>query len=329
MKKILTPRFPDERARGEAPGFVRTGRAAKRRKQLERQREREARARAFVERVPRAYVAFDAAGTLVDWNERAAALFGWREEARAQPSLSQVLTRDSFRRLTELLAAGPATTSSQRTVLEVRSTGDLTVPVELAITRVSTGEPSVFAALLDFSAHPAEEVADLLTDAAAALTSTACPREATGALLEVVVARLGAAYAAVWLLDGTGARLEHFAGRVAADAGAAAFDRLSRRTTFAPGVGLPGRVIASGSVTCSPDLLGDDNFPRLRAALRCRLRSGFALPVRRAGRAIGVLEVFSSGRLELDGAVLRRLGALGDQLGLLLDVPHRSRRHER
>jgi len=327
VTRILTPRFPDKRAPEKAAEFVRTGRAAKRRKQLERQRERETRTRVFLERSSRAFIAFDESGRVLDWNVRAAALFGWQTGARARPALTAALTRKSWRALEEALAAWPVATESRRVELEARAPGGV-VPVEFGISRLFAGASAEFAALVeDLSARRrAELAAELVCAAAAALASTPDPFEAAGRLLDAVLAGLGADFAAVWILDPAARRIRYFAGRVAADGGAAAFDRLSRRTAFPPGVGLPGRVVATGEAAAIPDILDEDNFPRIGSALRAGLRSGLAVPIRRGGRVIGALEVLRRTVEAGDPAFLKRISAVGDQLGLVVDaLPARVR----
>ena len=324
MTKILTPRFPDKRitkAPPEAVEFVRTGRAAKRRKQLQRQRDRESRTSFFLERIPRAYLAFDAAGKVVDWNTRAAAQFGWLGANRRRLGLNQLLERESANELRELLEAWSPETEGQRKELLAHHRSGHSFPIELVIARMQDGPEALYGALVeDISGRRrTEEIADLLSETSAALGSVDDVQEAAGRFLLTIMLRLSADFAAVWVLDPVSRRLRYAAGRAADEAGMVAFDRLSRRTVFAPGVGLPGRVIGTGSAVSVPDILNEDNFPRIGGALRAGLRSGFAVPVRRGGRVIGAVEVLSRSLLSCDEVQLRRFTALGDQVGLVIE----------
>jgi hypothetical protein len=56
------------------------------------------------------------------------------------------------------------------------------------------------------------------------------------------------------------------------------FLRLSRRLTWAPGVGLPGRVWESGEPAWIPDVTADPNFPRVQAAIAAGLKAAVAFP---------------------------------------------------
>lgn len=323
MSKILTPRFPDKRAvKPAAPvEFVRTGRAAKRRKQLQRQRDRESRTSLFLEKVPRAYLAFDPQGKVVDWNTRAAAQFGWLGETRRRVTIFQLLERQSANEMKALLAGWVPEIDGQRKELQAHHRTGHSFPVEMVISRMQEEPTPLFGALVeDISARRrTEQIADLLCECSAALGSVDDPHEATGRFMLSAMMRLEADFAAVWAVDPLSHRLRYAAGRAADEVGMVAFDRLSRRTVFKHDVGLPGRVLGTGAGVVVPDILNEDNFPRIGGALRAGLRSGFGVPVRRGGRVIGVLEVLSRKLMDIDATQLRRLTALGDQVGLVIE----------
>ena len=90
---------------------------------------------------------------------------------------------------------------------------------------------------------------------------------------------------------------------------------MSRRTTFAPGVGLPGRVWASGQSAWIPDVVTDTNFPRAHVAARAGLHGAFAFPVVVGSDILGVMEVFSGEIQQPDTDLLEMLTAIGSQLG--------------
>ena len=68
---------------------------------------------------------------------------------------------------------------------------------------------------------------------------------------------------------------------------------ITARTRFSRGMGLPGRVLASGKPLWIEDIRHDENFPRVQARSALGLRSGFGFPVRLEDKVVAVLEFFS------------------------------------
>ena len=71
-------------------------------------------------------------------------------------------------------------------------------------------------------------------------------------------------------------------------------DREPRRASFTRGIGLPGRVWASGQPAWIPDVVHDSNFPRARrrrTRRACTRRSAF--PILSGSEVLGVMEFFS------------------------------------
>jgi GAF domain-containing protein len=89
--------------------------------------------------------------------------------------------------------------------------------------------------------------------------------------------------------------------------------------TFAPGVGLPGRVWGSGQSAWIPDVQEDPNFPRLPAARKVGLHGAFCFPIPAAGGLIGVMEFFSAEVAEPDPDLLAMMDAIGTQIGQFVE----------
>jgi PAS domain S-box-containing protein len=94
------------------------------------------------------------------------------------------------------------------------------------------------------------------------------------------------------------------------------FDRLSRQVSFARGVGLPGRVWASGEPAWIPDVTLDANFPRAQVAAHDGLHAAFGFPLLLNGEVMGVMEFFSLETRTPDADLLSMLAAVGSQIGL-------------
>jgi PAS domain S-box-containing protein len=108
-----------------------------------------------------------------------------------------------------------------------------------------------------------------------------------------------------------------------------ALARASRERSFAAGVGLPGRVWASGEPGWIANVHEDSNFPRVAAAAEAGLQSAFAFPLLLAGEVVGVVELLSRDRRSPDPGLDATLAALGGQLGLFLERMRTQRERER
>ena len=97
------------------------------------------------------------------------------------------------------------------------------------------------------------------------------------------------------------------------------FVAATRSLTFAPGVGLPGRVWAAGQPVWIPDVVRDPNFPRAAVARRVGLHAGLGFPIRIGDQVEGVIEFFSWDVEEPDEPLLQVVGTMGVQLGQFLE----------
>jgi len=97
------------------------------------------------------------------------------------------------------------------------------------------------------------------------------------------------------------------------------FRTITENTPLAPGVGLPGRVMASKKPAWIQDVTKDENFPRANLAEDIGVLSGFAFPIFIGQEVVGVMEFFSSKALEPDEEILESMENIGTQIGRVLE----------
>ncbi len=85
--------------------------------------------------------------------------------------------------------------------------------------------------------------------------------------------------------------------------------------TFPHGLGLPGRVYASGESAWIPELSADENFPRAPVAKRAGLRSGFGFPVRSGKSMLGIIELFCRENRQLEDQMIAMMSGIGIKMG--------------
>ncbi|MCZ6808042.1 MAG: GAF domain-containing protein [Deltaproteobacteria bacterium] len=102
-----------------------------------------------------------------------------------------------------------------------------------------------------------------------------------------------------------------------------AFKGVTATARFAPGVGLPGRVLSSGAPAWIEDLTVDPNAPRAQQAKDIDVRGAFAFPVMVENQVAAVLEFFSRDTEPPDEPLLDVMGQIGVQLG---NVIHRQQK---
>lgn len=103
------------------------------------------------------------------------------------------------------------------------------------------------------------------------------------------------------------------------DEGLERFRALSSDYRFTPGVGLPGRVWASGEAEWVRDVTKDPNFPRVRLAEEVALKAALAIPIRTGDEVIAVIEFFLREPRDEDDRLVNVITAAAAQLGLVIE----------
>ena len=97
------------------------------------------------------------------------------------------------------------------------------------------------------------------------------------------------------------------------------FEVVTRRMTFASGVGMPGRVWSSGKPAWVPDVTTDSNFPRAPLAVKEGLHAAFCFPIKSGDEIVGAIECFSREVREPNENFLQMLPSLGNQIGQVIE----------
>jgi two-component system, sensor histidine kinase and response regulator len=139
--------------------------------------------------------------------------------------------------------------------------------------------------------------------------------EATPGILRAVCISGGGDVGALWYVDSERNVLRCVEVWQSPNSSADEFVAVTRQMTFTPGVGLPGRVWASGEPAWIVDVVNDPNFPRASQAATEGMHAAFAFPIYRANEILGVMEFFSHKIREPDEDLLRVFSAIGSQVG--------------
>jgi signal transduction histidine kinase len=93
------------------------------------------------------------------------------------------------------------------------------------------------------------------------------------------------------------------------------FEMISRNSTFPRGVGLPGRVWATGQPAWISDVVKDPNFPRAPTATKEGLHAAFCFPILQQAEVLGVMEFFSHRIRPADDHLLAMMAEIGGKIG--------------
>jgi PAS domain S-box-containing protein len=169
------------------------------------------------------------------------------------------------------------------------------------------------------SERGSQEQLALLYSVAGILAAADSVADAMPRVLEAVCGRLDWDAGAYWAVDAAGGILRCGAFRQRPGRDLERFRSISREITFAPGVGLPGRVWASGSPALIRDMTQDADFPRAAPAAADGLRGAVCFPVMSGAGFLGAIECFSHAPGELDKDLVRALTALGALIGQFVE----------
>ena len=288
----------------------------------------EAGLKAIIDAALDAVITMDAGGVIRSWSPRAERMFGWPAAEAVGQRLATTIVPPRYRSahergLEHFLATGEGPVLNRRIEITALHRDGREIPVELTITPVRLAGAWAFSAFLrDISERRLVEQRRTAQYAVTRILAEATTLgEAGTSILRAVAESLDWQAGVLWILDPESAALRCLDVWPVADVALGEFERVSRETRFASGVGLPGGVWASGGATWHRDLtaLSAAEYPRLPQARAAGLRGAFAFPIRSGPSITGVVEFFSRDVREPDADLLEMAAALGSQIGQFVE----------
>jgi PAS domain S-box-containing protein len=306
-------------------------------------KEAEARRAAMLDTALDAIITMDHEGRIVEFNTAAERIFGYpREEALGQQLaeliIPSALREQHYRGLTRYLETGEAPVLGRRLELTAIRADGTEFPVELAITRISIEGPPLFTGYLRDISQQKRAARRLAVEHTMTriLSEAATLQEAAPRILEALCECGECRVSGLWEVDEQQhpqAPHTHLRGYPAPVARAGTrlrclavwssaqteeierFQAASRGMTFAPGVGLPGRVWREKKVSTIRELSEDQNFPQLPFAQAAGLQGAMAFPLMAGEEFFGVIELLTERLFEPDPELLEMMTAIGQDIG--------------
>jgi PAS domain S-box-containing protein len=151
------------------------------------------------------------------------------------------------------------------------------------------------------------------------LAEAATLSEAAPWLLEAICGSLGWQVGSIWTVDRPTNRLRCVDVWHLPSLEISSFERITREISFPAGVGMPGRVWASGKPAWISDVVDDSNFPRAAFALQDGLHAACGFPIESRGEILGVIEFFRTEPCPPDPELMSALADLGSRVGQFID----------
>jgi PAS domain S-box-containing protein len=287
----------------------------------------------LLDQVGVAVVATDRHGTVTNWNRHAEVVFGWSgEEAVGRNILDLVLPAGELGASEDIVRAVAAGRPFAAEFSLRRKDGSV------LLCRLSRSpildEGGQMVGLVSMATDvTAEREAERRLAARTAVTRALADAEtvegAARRIIASVCENLGWAYGAMWRVDAASGVLRCMDVWHASGDEATGFMKTSMDMAFTSGVGLPGRVWASGKAHWIPDVLEDDNFPRAGAAAGEGLHAAVGFPIVMGDQVLGMLEFFSAEVREPDDALAQTMGVIGSQIGQFMERKEAERELQR
>ena len=255
----------------------------------------------------------DEEGTLVSFNPAAEKIFGYPGGQIIGQSIRDLIP-PPFEEQYKITGPG-------REVVGLRQDGSR-FPMELAVGEMRLSNKTTYIGIArDITLRKRNEnLLSVQNQITRVLAEANTITEATPRLLEVIGNRLNWTVGVVWRFDPESEMLRCVNVWYPSERTAEfrEFDTLTRKMVYAKDMGLPGRVWASEQPTwITQDAASDsqNRFPRATLAKNLGLRRAFAFPIMGGATFLGVIEFSSEEMNEPDPALLRMIGAIGNQVG--------------
>ena len=286
----------------------------------------EARLTAVVQLTPDALVLANADGDIVYWNKSASRMFGYsEEEALGQPLtllMPERFREDHLKGFERVCKTGETRMIGTPIELNgIKKNGD-EFPIELSLATWDTKGARFFSGFLrDLTDRKRLEKRQAVQLAISQVLMDAETAEQAGSNILQAVGRLTDwEVGLIWLLEPRTKTLRcSTVWERTPKQGLEAFLQQSLITTFAEGIGLPGRVLASGEPKWITNVVKDDNFPRLELARTADLHAAFGFPIKGAQGVRGVIEFFATEVRPPDIGLLHTFADIGLKVGQFID----------
>ena len=143
--------------------------------------------------------------------------------------------------------------------------------------------------------------------------------EATPLILQAICESLGWDLGEIWIVDRQANILRCLDIWHKPSMDVEEFKALTRQTTFAPQIGLPGRVWASSEPIWLVDVVDDVNFLRGEIAQKAGLRGAFGFPIRSGNIILGVITCFNRKTQQPDQDLVKMMISVGNQVGQFIE----------
>jgi PAS domain S-box-containing protein len=320
-RTFLSTKGPYRDQQGNVIGLIGISRDITERKRAEEK------FRNLLESAPDATVIVDAQGKISVANRQTENLFGYRQEELLGKPV-EVLMPESMRARhglhREKYFAKPVTRpmGAGLELYGLRKDGSQ-FPADISLSPLETEEGLLVSCVIrDISERKkaerrlAAEHAVTRVLAEAAEVENAIPQ-----ILLTLGETLGSDVGAFWTVDRLSNTLHCMDVWHAAGITMPEFIQACRQTggKLARGIGLPGRVWASGKPAWIADVSQDSNFPRLSSAGRQGLHGAFGFPVYGGNDVLGVMEFFHRRILEPDQNLINMLTSISGQISQFID----------
>jgi PAS domain S-box-containing protein len=256
---------------------------------------------------PLAILVVDADDCVQIVNPAFEALFGYREaEIVGQPIAAFIVPKALIDEAAGLSRSGFEGRTARSVTQRRRKDGTL-IDVELTVVPLATSGSAIgaYGMFRDLTEQKrAERHLRAQYAVIEALAQSSTIEAAAVGVLRAVAESVEWQVGAMWLVDKTAARLRCVDFWRADGVNAAAFERKTRESQFARGVG-PGRTWEMRDAAWIVDVTKEPKFSRRESAAAAGLHAAFSFPMLLDGDVVGVVELFTSMVLQPDPAILR------------------------
>ena len=290
-------------------------------------KESQQRLQVIIDTSPSAVISADEQGFITGWSKKAEAVFGWSHDEAVGRKLSGTVIPTRYTEAHERGLARFAQTGESRIVgrtveLSAIHKDGHEFPIELSVSATARigNQLQLVAFVTDITERKlAEKLRNTQFAVTRPLASAATWAEAAPQILQGICENLGWSLGEIWAVDREANVLRWEYGWHKSGRDLAAFETVSRQLTFARGVGLLGRVWATGRPSSIQNVASDGDSPRAAAAARAGLRGKFCFAITNGRKVTGVIALFSGQPQVPDRATLRVMADVGSQIGQFIE----------